>query len=722
MPPLPYTTFPSLPDRHPFSMAPPTYHPDGEYLQWYAPPYSPTAADNQPQAVTITLRSTRPTTFQTRNIILRPDEPVNVGRSSRSEAKNLSATPDNALFDCPVISRRHAELELKVNKWTEEKHTVFIKDTGSMHGTSVNGQKLVPTRPFQLKEGDTIRLGESVNRADSECIQARISSSRANAMIDNYDGVTVTLHCISTATKKTTAQVKNTQQGISVPSDSESEFDSDDDSDGGADLHPSSVHTTPDQGNVKPALQPSVQVGSSRSNVITVEDDDDDEPVPFFTRRVPSQSLFLANMDADNTSFTGRVPAQPAVVPDTYADESVMAADPHAAPAPHSSLQFGESYAAFDESEDMEAVNAAMEVGTTAPNANDVFDHEDVDSEEGEDARYNAWSDDDHFSDEGQESDEHSESHEDFDRQSFLSEEFNMSDDVAVEDEEDDEGPEVMSSKRRLSNELGTLGDEPNHGLYKQTRELPIAPRPHYDPVRGCEVSAPSVDRIPTYRSYGTFSGIPFHEMFADPGHSNKWDVGPEPTLEQPDMHNYSFVSQSYPQQMTTVSSMMPSNTFHSAPADIFDGAYSLNLDTLVSGGPPLLRSPFGPSANPDAARLPALHQADCGVFQESNSKKRKAPEISTSDEPVTITQAATSSEVIETANVADASTNTIATTAVPAEPQPKKRKIKQPHSQKSMLRTAVIEAGKYTAGAIIGGIGLVTILASPIGEALASC
>jgi pSer/pThr/pTyr-binding forkhead associated (FHA) protein len=721
MPPLPYTTFPSLPDRHPSSMTPPSYHPDGEYLQWYAPPHSPTAADNQPQAVTITLRSTRPTTFQTRNIILRPDEPVNVGRSSRSEAKNLSATPDNALFDCPVISRRHAELELKVNKWTEEKHTVFIKDTGSMHGTSVNGQKLVPTRPFQLKEGDTIRLGESVNRADSELIHTRISSSQANATIDNYDGVTVTLHCISTATKKTTAQVKSTQQGISVPSDSESEFDSDDDSDGGADLHPSSVHTTPDQGNVKPANQPSVQVGSSRSNVITVEDDDDDEPVPFFTRRVPGQSLFLANMDADNTSFTRRVPAQPVVVPDTFADESVMAADPHAAPAPHASLQFGESYAAFDESEDMEAVKAAMEVGMTAPNANDVFDHEDVNSEEGEDTRYNAWSDDDHFSDEGQDSDEHSESHEDFDRQSFLSEEFNMSDDVAVEDEEDDEGPEVMSSKRRLSNELGTLGDEPNHDAYKQTREIPIAPRPHYDPVRGCEVSAPSVDGVPTYRSYGTFSGIPFHEVFADPGHSNKWDVGPEPALEQPDIHNYNFVSPSYPQQMTTVSSVMP-NIFESTTANDLNRAFSLNLESNVSGGSPVLHSSFGYYPSTDAAHLTALQQADFSIYQELNSKKRKAPEISTSDEPVTTTQAVTSSEVIETANVADASTNTIATTAAPAEPQPKKRKIKQPHSQKSMLRTAVIEAGKYTAGAIIGGIGLVTILASPIGEALASC
>ena len=716
MPPLPYTLL-SLPGHHPFAMPPTIYRPDGEYSQWYAHPLSPTAADSQPQAVTITLRSTRPTTFQTRNIILRPDEPVNVGRSSRSEAKNLSATPDNALFDCPVISRRHAELELKVNKWTEEKHTVFIKDTGSMHGTSINGQKLVPTRPFQLKEGDTIRLGESVNRADSKFIHARsCSSSQANTIIDNYDGVTVTLHCISTATKKNTAQVKSTQQGISVPSDSESEFDDDDDdSDGGADLHPSSVHTTPDQGNVKPGLQqPSAQVGSSRSNFITVEDDDDVEPYPLYTRSESDYPASIGGLDAADSLSVDRIPAQPAVIPDTYSDEPVTAEPPHAAPG---------SYAIL--AERVNAMKTAIAAMENARNADKGFDHGSVNSEGDEDARSHIWGDD-HFSDEGQESDEHSESHEDFDRQSFVSEEFNMSDDVAVEDDEDDEGPEIMSSKRRLSNELGTLGDEPNHALSEPTRDLFIAPRPHYDPVRGFQVSAPSVDRIPTHRSYGTFSGNPFHDVFADPGHSNKWDVGPtqigpaQTLEEQPELHNYSFGSQSYQQQMPMTSGMMP-NSFDLTHASNFDGTFaSFGSNSLGDSSLPPASSLY--YANPDAERVPDLAKSGYVFLHESNSKKRKAPEISTSDEPVTTTQAPTSSDAIETANVADASTNTVATTAAPAEPQPKKRKIKQAHSQRSMLRTAVIEAGKYTAGAIIGGIGLVTILASPIGEALASC
>ena len=676
-------------------MAPPNYDPDGEYSQRYAPPHSLTAADTQIQAVTITVRSTRPTTFQTRNIILRPDEPVNVGRSSRSEAKHLAATPENALFDCPVISRRHAELELKVNKWMEEKYQVFIRDTGSMHGTSVNGQKLVPTRPFQLKKGDTIRLGESVNRADSECLYVHRSSFHANTILDNYDGVTVTLYSINTATEKDTAQVKTTQQGISVPSDSESEFDDDDDSDEVAVLLPSSVHTTPDQGNLKSDSQPSINPGSSRSNFITVEDDDDDEPVPLFTRRIL---------------------ARPGFVPDTYADDPVVAPDSHAAHPPHSPLlQLDEEYAALDESKD---VRAAMAVAEIASNADEGFDHEHVNSEEGDDASLNAWSDDDHFSDEEQVSDEHYEMHEDFDRQSFLSEEFNMSDDVAVEDDEDDEGPEIMSSKRRLSNELGTLGDESNHDVSEPTREAVTQARPHYDPVRDFQMSALGVDRMPAYRSYGTFFGAPSYDMFADPSHSNKRDVGPATTLEQPDLHNYSFVSPPYQLQQhmpSMVSGPMPNN-FNVNSSNLAEAVPFFGSNAPGTYPPPHPFNTFHANAEPTYA----LGSSPGG--HESNNKKRKAPEISTSDEPATTTQAPTSSGIIETANVSDAATNTVATTVTPTEPQAKKRKIKQAHSQKSMLRTAVIEAGKYTAGAIIGGIGLVTILASPIGEALASC
>jgi pSer/pThr/pTyr-binding forkhead associated (FHA) protein len=675
MPPLLYQPFFAHPDHHLYAMAPPTYHPECEYLHALTP--SQAGADMQPPAVTITLRSTRPITNLSRNIILRPDEPVNVGRSSRSEAKNLSATANNALFDCPVISRRHAELELKVNKWTEERHQVYIKDTGSMHGTSVNGQKLQPSKPFQLQVGDTIRLGESVNRADSKYFVDQFSCFLTNTTEDNYDGVTLTLAGISTATKKNTAQVKSSI-GISVPSASESDFDDDDDvSDGGADLRPSSVHTTPDQTNDKTGAQTSAKMGSSVSNVIMLEDDEDDEPVPLSGRRALAQTI---------------------VIPDTYADDGHMVAD-SLAPArdPIVSgfcMQFD---GAQDSSSEIKGIGAAI-----AANADEESDHEHDDSE-------HSWSDQEHISDEEQDSDEHSDSHEDFDRQSFLSEEFNMADEVAVEDDEDEEGPEVMSSKRRFSNELGTLGDEPKHDMPDAAHET-FPARPHYDPVRGFQVPAQNVDKAPAYRSYDPYLMPPLPRLFADFGHSNKWDVGPGPVVDDFNLHNFGFVSHS-----ASLLDNMNDDT-HSGKSGFnnfapFNYAYAPPTATAS-------RDFFGVETNPNVpsnSPVSAFPKSGPEATVLLNMKKRKAPDISTADEPTTTSQTpAVNDEIVREAT----------TSLVPicAEPEQKKRKIKQPHAHKSLLRTAVIEAGKYTAGAIIGGIGLVTILASPIGEALASC
>lgn len=689
MPPLLYQPFFAHPDRPLYTMPPPTYHPECEYS--CDPTCSHCEADKS-SAVTVTLRSTRPSSTQTRNIILRPEVPVNVGRSSRSEAKNLSATAYNALFDCPVISRRHAELELKVNNWTEEKHQVYIKDTGSMHGTSVNGQKLQSLKPFQLQVGDIVRLGESVNRADSECLEVEALSFFPNPAADNYDGVTVTLDCISTATKKNTAQVKSSQQGISVPSESESEIDDEDDdgdSDAGANLHPSSAQTSPDQLDGSSDPQPSHKMGSSMSNVIMLEDEDD-EPVSLYNRRVTNNSV---------------------AIPDTFAEEIPAVADSLAAAtrgpvASLFSLQFG---AGQGSNQEVGGAGAALNAAREGPmSADEDFDHEHANSED-------SWSEQDHISEDEQDSDEHSDSHEDFDRQSFLSEEFNMADaddDVAVEDDEDDEGPEIMSSKRRPSNELGTLGDEPYRIKSESNRETAIPARPHYDPVRGFQVSAPITDKaLPAHRSYES-SSVRFPNSLADLDYSTKWDVGPGPVAD--DFHtqpfSYSFGLNSAPLLLNsmTCGTQMPSDIpQYFSPTAMYGETSSRDIFALDAASVVPSNSPTGAFQE---------YAVPYSKAAETNTKKRKAPENSTADEPTTTAQAPATSE--ETVSAAAP----VAAAVAPTEPHSKKRKIKQAHAQKSLLRTAAIEAGKYTAGAIIGGIGLVTILASPIGEALASC
>lgn len=693
-------------------MAPPTYDPECEYTQCC--PLSQSQADIHLPAVTVTvtLRSTRPTTLATRKLFLRPDEPVNVGRSSRSEAKNLSATAENALFDCPVVSRQHAELELRVNKWTEEKHHVYIKDTSSMHGTSVNGQKLQPLKPFQLQKGDIIRLGESVNRADSECCYLGPFSSSTKTSADNYDGVTLSLDSISTATKKDTTQVKSSQPGISVPSDSESDFDDDDnDSDGGADLHPSSAHTTPDQLTAKSELKSSMKTGSSPSNGIMVEDEDDEEPVTISKRRTYSRQ---------------------AVIPDTYADDSATAADIFA-PVPYSAVQQSSR-----SDENFNRVLKAIVSEKTAEQAlkdDDSFDQYPRQGQPLADVEAVSWSEQSNVSDHEEDSDEHSESREDFDGQSFLSEEFNMADDaddaddadeMAVEDDEDDEGPEIMSSKRRPSNELGTLGDEHTNALSDTTREAAIPARPHYDPVRGFQVSNSSIDKNPVYRSYESVFAPQTIAAFTNSDHRAKWDVGPMNQPFLPEVVNTDIQIPYAPSIDDEQNAYAQNNPYTFTPS-LFNmppaatqanrwglgGGHAFEALPLMSTTSDFVEQPTPNEFNVSSLkfRQKTPHSDPIDASAEINAKKRKAPEM-TVDEP---TIAAEVPVTIEEASQ-------VAAPAITDESQAKKRKIKQPRSQKSVLRTAVIEAGKYTAGAIIGGIGLVTLLASPIGEALASC
>src|SRR5690349_17297128 len=53
-----------------------------------------------------------------------------------------------------TVSGRHAEIRF-------EKGEYFLGDTGSAHGSMLNGQRLVPRQPYRLKHGDSILLGEA---------------------------------------------------------------------------------------------------------------------------------------------------------------------------------------------------------------------------------------------------------------------------------------------------------------------------------------------------------------------------------------------------------------------------------------------------------------------------------------------------------------------------------------------------------------------------------
>lgn len=68
--------------------------------------------------------------FQERTLVL--DNPVKVGRS----VARVKPMPNNAIFDCKVLSRNHALL------WYEkETGKFFLQDTKSSNGTFVNNNR-----------------------------------------------------------------------------------------------------------------------------------------------------------------------------------------------------------------------------------------------------------------------------------------------------------------------------------------------------------------------------------------------------------------------------------------------------------------------------------------------------------------------------------------------------------------------------------------------------
>lgn len=85
---------------------------------------------------------------------------ITIGRSSTRE-ESLNSTRSNALFNNAVLSRNHAELS-----WDADAQLMFVKDTDSLHGTTLNQQKLKPNIKYKLSGGDNLVLGAPVPRIE----------------------------------------------------------------------------------------------------------------------------------------------------------------------------------------------------------------------------------------------------------------------------------------------------------------------------------------------------------------------------------------------------------------------------------------------------------------------------------------------------------------------------------------------------------------------------
>lgn len=144
-------------------------------------------------AIPVTLTSVKDSADQ-RHLTVTHGDPTLIGRASKSESKNLQPSPTNALFDCPVISREHAEL--KVNQWAPAGDQITITDKGSMHGTHVNGRKLERYKPMSLRSGDLLQFGTRVTRGQGmfKFLNTSLSADAETKRLatDTHDGVVVT--------------------------------------------------------------------------------------------------------------------------------------------------------------------------------------------------------------------------------------------------------------------------------------------------------------------------------------------------------------------------------------------------------------------------------------------------------------------------------------------------------------------------------------------------
>ncbi|OQO06043.1 hypothetical protein B0A48_08631 [Cryoendolithus antarcticus] len=341
-------------------------------------------------AVVVTLTPTNDQ-CDTRTILIRPGTPLIIGRSSRSEPKNLIRGTHNALFENPVISRKHAQLTLSASS----PGAVNIMDLHSMHGTTVNGMKLSGTELRRLHTGDVVKLGDEVVRSH-----------------DKHDGLTLTIDIagqpsipgIPTYPKMTT----NTSNSFTVPDGDDSDYDSDaSEMERSYNNLTSSAQTTPEQGSEK--------IGSQQAPI------DLDEPTGY--------GYSAADEPKDMNVVTESV--QDKVIPDTYA--------------------WGE----YDD------VYAMSEDGS------------DVEDEEEE-----SYHPDEENEDNGAASDD--------------------ADSNMADSDVEDEAPEVLSSKREPSPELGSSSFDT---AAPATESAAASKKPHYDPVRGYEVPQTTfkISRLPNF-------------------------------------------------------------------------------------------------------------------------------------------------------------------------------------------------------------------------------
>jgi pSer/pThr/pTyr-binding forkhead associated (FHA) protein len=115
--------------------------------------------------------------------VVEGDPALRIGRFTERSGMGISqanALNSNKLaFKSKVVSRAHAEV------WCEPGGKFFIKDTKSSSGTFLNHVRLSAanqdSRPFELKDGDTLQLGVDYQGGTEDiykCVRIRVEIGR----------------------------------------------------------------------------------------------------------------------------------------------------------------------------------------------------------------------------------------------------------------------------------------------------------------------------------------------------------------------------------------------------------------------------------------------------------------------------------------------------------------------------------------------------------------
>ncbi|KAL9094554.1 MAG: hypothetical protein Q9165_003113 [Trypethelium subeluteriae] len=148
----------------------------------------------------------------TRDLNIAYGSHVPIGRASSCESKGLVANRNNAYFNCPVVSRTHAELFVKLENGCP---SLYISDLNSMHGTYINGIKVDKNSHSKLSDGDDLRIGSEVQRDEHHFRPLKYTVRLSPG---------ITPHQASSVDKKLNTEIGS----FEVPDSTDDEYDSDD--------------------------------------------------------------------------------------------------------------------------------------------------------------------------------------------------------------------------------------------------------------------------------------------------------------------------------------------------------------------------------------------------------------------------------------------------------------------------------------------------------------